>query len=174
MVLKCGIFEIGFKDYKEFKEAVKRARVDERIKKACKEWVGDWSFIPSALLEKAYTLDDIEIVAPSFENYKKRYISEGYCDGNCDYCRYESCREAYIKDVPKIPMWSYVFAPKEEIDQKWLKECAEIITDWCSVIVYYTPEIGYYIGINGAGYDFYDAHWIPLYVLRGLKWHENP
>ena len=75
--------------------------------------------------------------------------------------------------MPKLPAWSTVFAPKEEIDQRWLKECAEIIANWCGVIVYYAPEIGYYVGINGAGYDFYDAHWIPMYVLRGLKWHYN-
>ena len=29
------------------------------------------------------------------------------------------------------------------------------------------------LGINGAGYDFYDAHWIPLYDALGLQWHEK-
>ncbi len=173
MVLKCGIFEIGFKDYKEFKEAVERARKDKKIRKACEEWVKEWSFIPTRLLEIAYgeTSDDIEIIAPALEDYKKEYIKDGYCyrDGDCESCRYESCRDSYFENVPKIPARGYIFTPKEEIDRKWLKACAEIIADWCGVIVYYTEEIGYYVGINGAGYDFYDALWIPLYTLRGFS-----
>ena len=28
------------------------------------------------------------------------------------------------------------------------------------------------LGIDAGGFDFYDAFWIPLYKLRGLKWHE--
>ena len=27
--------------------------------------------------------------------------------------------------------------------------------------------------IDGAGYDFYESHWIPLYKARGLQWHET-
>jgi len=173
--MQCGIFEIEFRDYDEFREVVKKARKDKKIRKACEKWVKEWSCIPTELLERAYgeTFDDIEIIAPEFEDYKKEYIKDGYCDGDCESCRYENCRDSYFEDVPKIPAWGWVFVPKEEIDQRWLKACAEIIADWCDVIVYYTEEIGYYIGFNGAGYDFYDAHWIPLYILRGLKWHET-
>ena len=29
------------------------------------------------------------------------------------------------------------------------------------------------LGINGAGYDFFDAHWIPLYEALGLQWHDK-
>lgn len=28
------------------------------------------------------------------------------------------------------------------------------------------------IGIHGAGYNFYDAHWEPLYDAVGYRWHE--
>ena len=34
-------------------------------------------------------------------------------------------------------------------------------------------EEGFLLGIDGAGYDFYEAHWIPLYKARGLQWHEE-
>lgn len=30
------------------------------------------------------------------------------------------------------------------------------------------------LGINGAGYDFYESHWIPLYHALGLEWHRRP
>lgn len=29
------------------------------------------------------------------------------------------------------------------------------------------------LAINGGGYDFYDAHWIPLYRELGYSWHEG-
>ena len=43
----------------------------------------------------------------------------------------------------------------------------------CGFRIYYSEKYGYFFGIDGAGYDFYEAHWIPLYKARGLKWHEN-
>ena len=32
---------------------------------------------------------------------------------------------------------------------------------------------GYFFGIDGAGYSFYEEHWIPLYKARGLQWHKT-
>lgn len=29
------------------------------------------------------------------------------------------------------------------------------------------------LGVNGAGYDFDEAHWMPLYLALGMKWHEK-
>jgi hypothetical protein len=29
------------------------------------------------------------------------------------------------------------------------------------------------LGINGAGYDFYEAHWMPLYLALGYSWHKS-
>lgn len=34
-------------------------------------------------------------------------------------------------------------------------------------------KLGIYIGIDGAGYDFYESHWIPLYTVRGLEYHSE-
>lgn len=36
-----------------------------------------------------------------------------------------------------------------------------------------SEDYGYLIGIDGAGYDFYKAHWLPLYKARGLHWHKE-
>lgn len=44
----------------------------------------------------------------------------------------------------------------------------------CGFRIYESDDFGGYIfGIDGAGYDFYDAHWIPLYKARGLRWHKE-
>ena len=43
----------------------------------------------------------------------------------------------------------------------------------CGFRIYKHEEWGCFFGIDGAGYNFYDAHWIPLYKARGLKWHDE-
>lgn len=42
----------------------------------------------------------------------------------------------------------------------------------CGFRVYQHEEWGFFFGIDGAGYDFYSEHWIPLYKRRGLRWHD--
>jgi hypothetical protein len=39
--------------------------------------------------------------------------------------------------------------------------------------IYQTEDFGVVFGIDGAGYDFYEAHFEPLYKLRGLCWHKK-
>lgn len=31
---------------------------------------------------------------------------------------------------------------------------------------------GLILGVDGGGYDFHEAHWLPLYRARGMRWHE--
>ena len=152
----------------------RKKEIEERELEMCHLWVErDFSSIPTALIEKAYKddwYDAIEILAPTFENYKKGYRKEYQCKIECDECTSEPCRDAYDDWYPKIPMWGWVFAPKDPIDREWIVNHADKVAK-CGFIVYETDEIGVYLGVNGAGYDFYEAHWLPLYRTRGLKWH---
>lgn len=43
----------------------------------------------------------------------------------------------------------------------------------CGFRIYEQEDLGYVFGIDGAGYDFYSEHWIPLYKARGLHWHKE-
>jgi hypothetical protein len=43
----------------------------------------------------------------------------------------------------------------------------------CGFRVYQSEELGIFFGIDGAGYSFYDQHWLPLYNARGLQWHDK-
>lgn len=43
----------------------------------------------------------------------------------------------------------------------------------CGFRIYEQEDYGYIFGIDGAGYDFYDEHWCPLYKARGLRWHDE-
>lgn len=70
-----------------------------------------------------------------------------------------------------LPMWSTLWTFNEGLDEYWAKENPELVAE-CGFRIFEDDETGdIYLGIDGAGYDFYEAHWIPLYEARGLQWH---
>ena len=71
-----------------------------------------------------------------------------------------------------LPMWSTMWAFGLRIDEDWARENLEEIGK-CGFKIFESEDYGIVIGIDGAGYDFYEDHWIPLYDARGLKWHEE-
>jgi hypothetical protein len=72
-------------------------------------------------------------------------------------------------DFP-LPLWSKMWA-FDLTDNKWLEEGGlEHMRD-CGFRIYAQEDFGYIFGIDGAGYNFYPEHWIPLYEARGLMWH---
>lgn len=72
-----------------------------------------------------------------------------------------------------FPMWSAMWQFHDPCDTYWLEECDGIrIMSECGFRVYDFDEYGYFFGINGCGFDFYSAFWIPLYKARGLEWHD--
>ena len=67
-------------------------------------------------------------------------------------------------------MWSF----GDEVDDYWLEEKGGLrVMSQCGFRIYKSGEFGYFFGIDGAGYDFYEAHWTPLYEARGMKWHDE-
>ena len=73
-----------------------------------------------------------------------------------------------------LPMWGTLWAFSDPTDVWWLEEKDGIATmSKLGFRIYYHDEWGYFFGIDGAGYDFYEAHWIPLYKARGLHWHRE-
>lgn len=72
-----------------------------------------------------------------------------------------------------LPMWGTIWQFDDSADEYWLDELDGIrALSKCGFRVYVSDEFGYFFGIDGAGYDFYDSHWIPLYKARGLEWHD--
>ncbi|MCM1168226.1 MAG: hypothetical protein NC401_19750 [Ruminococcus sp.] len=73
-----------------------------------------------------------------------------------------------------LPMWSVMWAFTDPCDGDWLEDednrrrMAE-----CGFRIFESEDFGYIFGIDGAGYDFYSEHWIPLYKARGLQWHDK-
>jgi hypothetical protein len=145
-------------------------------KDACRQWVESFNAIPYSLIEKAY---------PYFEESGLKILSTekecSYCgntefeeneDGEmvCSSC--ENFMSEYAVEKLGLPMWGTLWTFGESLDEEWARKNLEILRQ-CGFWVYDSDELGILIGIDGAGYDFYEAHWIPLYEARGLRWHDE-
>lgn len=83
----------------------------------------------------------------------------------------EDCFE--VKYDASLPMWGTMWSFRDGCDDWWLEKGDGIqIMSECGFRVYESDEFGYFFGIDGCGYDFYESHWIPLYLARGLRWHD--
>lgn len=78
-----------------------------------------------------------------------------------------------VQRYDELPMWGTMWQFGDSADDYWLKEMGgiQMMSD-CGFRIYESDEWGYFFGIDGCGYDFYEAHWIPLYKKRGLQWHD--
>lgn len=73
-----------------------------------------------------------------------------------------------------LPMWGTMWTFGDSADDYWLEELGGLrVMSECGFRVYENEDLGYVFGIDGAGYDFYESHWVPLYKKRGLKWHDE-
>lgn len=80
-------------------------------------------------------------------------------------------QQEYYSDM--LPMWGTMWSFGDGCDDWWLENEGGIeIMSKCGFRIYEHDEWGYFFGIDGAGYDFYAEHWIPLYKMRGLQWHD--
>lgn len=72
-----------------------------------------------------------------------------------------------------LPMFGWMWQFGDSDDDYWLEKMGgiQIMSD-CGFRIYESDKWGYFFGIDGCGYDFYEAHWIPLYKKRGLQWHD--
>jgi len=158
-----------------------------RIKDACKRWINrDFNAIPGSLIEKAYpveTLNDgegLELLAGGryecpdcgidsdeiFDEPTNRYRCECGWEGTFEELNHVGAEYAYPAG------WGTLFNPSNSSDDDWLRDNAQEVAK-VGFLVYDCDETGILLGIDGGGYDFYEAHWTPLYKLRGLRWHDT-
>ena len=73
-----------------------------------------------------------------------------------------------------VPAWGTMWQFNDFCDDWWLEEKDGIrIMSNLGFRIFYHEEWGYFFGLDGGGYDFYEGHWIPLYKVRGLHWHKD-
>lgn len=167
------------------------------IREAAREWVSGFDAVPEGVLEKLMKLDCDEVreITPigcgsrvyiyggdhhgEYGNVER--IDEDD-DGDTVYIVDLDCAEGEVKVYEDevetdrdgyLPMWGTLWAFGERIDEWWLEEGGglQALAD-CGFRIYEQEDYGYLFGIDGAGYDFYESHWIPLYRARGLHWHD--
>lgn len=126
-------------------------------------------------------LDNIQKIFPYwFENAltveptNQDLSDEGYNSKEMTENEIEEAKNE-LMDRQREIMWSTLFEAKDNTIKDWILENYEkIITEAGFTIIDLSKEnegeyeTGVFLGVNGAGYDFYEAHWIPLYKIFGV------
>jgi hypothetical protein len=80
-----------------------------------------------------------------------------------------------MMDTQREVMWGTLFEAKNKFVAEDIIDNADaIISDAGFTIIDLSREnedefqTGVFLGVNGMGYDFFDAHWIPLYKILGV------
>lgn len=116
------------------------------------------------------------LMEEGYFNYDN-YSDEDKEDIELEYEEYLDSFEQPVLEITEdyadiLPMWGVVWTFENKLDEDWAYEHLEEMAN-CGFRIYESDELGLFFGIDGAGYDFYTAHWIPLYIKRGLQWHEE-
>lgn len=170
-------------------------RAGMTIKEAAESWVHEMNAIEHGLLEKLISADPDEwheITKPSYGDRVYMYETPEDCDEHWGTIEnYLEKAGIYLVNLDDgttveveeddfevdrdgiLPMWGTLWSFGDSADDYWLEELDGIqIMSECGFRIYESEEFGYFFGIDGAGYDFYEAHWLPLYKKRGLQWHD--
>lgn len=164
------------------------------ISEAAHEWVGRFNAFPYGMIETLMRADPEswhELTKPSYgdrvyvldlprgsthEGEVKKYLSRSdkyriKLDDGTEISTTEDNLELNFDDI--LPMWGTLWQFDDICDTWWIENENGIrALSEAGFRVYEHDEWGYFFGIDGAGYDFYEAHWLPLYKARGLQWHD--
>lgn len=162
----------------------------ETILEATRAWVGEMHHIPYSVIDKLYDFDPddfAEITPPTKYDTVRIFDKEHFgqlgeiLETHDDYYLIKLDSEEKIELTPDemevvrdsyFPMWGTMFAFSVTMDNDWLENNLQAMAD-CGFRIYRSEDYDYVFGIDGCGYDFYEAHWIPLYKARGFQWHKK-
>ena len=158
---------------------------------ATQKWVGEFNAIPQSMIAKIWQndIDDMhELTTPRGGDYVYHYPSQqGGEITNTDYeTDYHTIRlnddtivtahpdDFTVEHDDGLPMWGTMWSFGDSCDNWWLTDDdgIQIMSDH-GFRIYEHEEFGYFFGIDGAGYNFIDEHFLPLYEARGLLWHDK-
>ena len=159
-------------------------------REAAEKWIGEFNAIPHGMIEKLWKadIDDMhEVTKPRVGDYVFHHPSQEsgeIAEVHADSEEYEirigkeivrsTLDDFSVEQDSMLPMWGTLWSFGTRMDDYWLEEKDGIqLMSNCGFRIYEHEEFGYFFGIDGAGYDFYEAHWIPLYEARGLQWHDK-
>lgn len=168
----------------------------DTINDAAHAWVREFNAIPVNIIENLLIVDPdnvLEVTPPStgdrvlvfgFDyNYNGGEI-EAVTDGEDGWVygiKMDNGEECWLQEADfeverdeSLPIWGTMWAFDSQLDNYWLEEPGNMqLMANCGFRIYEQEDYEYIFGIDGAGYDFYESHWEPLYKARGLKWHKE-
>lgn len=112
----------------------------------------------------------------------------GILDEICqDYCKVDCDGTKIIMDADNVlPIFDEIFpahgtmwtfsGPEDDMledSQQYGKDSLIQKLSDAGFRIYYHMKWGWFIGIDGGGYDFYQEHWHKLYDAFGIHWHEE-
>lgn len=167
------------------------------VKDATRMWVSEMNAIPKGMIAKLMRADpddwhevtrpgrgdrvDVYEVPWELDTLKHGGKIRSYNEECGLYCieLYDGKLVSAVEDDfeverdSSLPMWGMMWSFGDSADNWWLEEDNGIrVMSDCGFRIYESEEFGFFFGIDGAGYDFYEAHWVPLYRARGLQWHD--
>lgn len=78
-----------------------------------------------------------------------------------------------VERVDMLPMCGTMWQFRDSSDNRWMTEGGGIeVMSRLGFRIYAHDNFGCFFGFDGAGFDFYEAFWEPLYKARGLQWHD--
>ena len=164
----------------------------DTIKEAAQAWVREFNTIPISILEKLLEInpDELQEITPPAVGDRVYVYNPPAGENEGEIIRREddlytielddgtTCvlesGEFDVQHDDFLPMWGTLWAFWDSVDNWWLEEHGglQAMAD-CGFRIYEQEDYEYVFGIDGAGYDFYSEHWIPLYKARGLHWHKE-
>lgn len=142
-----------------------------------KDWVSRLDSVPTDMICRLLDDDDddwCEVTRPSVGKRVYVFTADAFGEvvragrrtykveldnGETIFCGLDDME---VENRDFLPMCSKMWHIKEGDD--WLRRGDRVLLmSRCGFRVYESTEYGFYFGIDGAGYDFYEAHWIPLY-----------
>lgn len=164
------------------------------IREAAESWVREMNAFPYDMIDKLMSVDIDswhEVTAPSVGD---SVWVNGYGSGTI--ARAKATEDGFVFEIDldeqerveqvevpadeieverdsTLPMWGTMWSFGDSADDYWLEEMGGIdLMSQCGFRIYESEDFGFIFGIDGAGYDFFESHWIPLYKARGLRWHD--
>lgn len=108
--------------------------------------------------------ESVEKWVNSFQAIPQTLIQKAYTNGDL-------ARISPSEGENCLPMWGWLWLIDDISDSDWMRGNIETVAELGFDV--FESDDGLFLGIDGAGYDFYGEHWIPLYKARGLQWHKN-
>lgn len=119
---------------------------------------------------KLFVSDSFDCVPDYLVKNQKDFWDEYSFYGRLDECEQGEQGERFGLVDP--PMWGTYFMPADHFVWQDIEDNRNVVMELGFTII--EDEDGLFaLGIDGAGYDFYASHWIPLYKALGFQWHDE-